>query len=384
MVIRSIQTLMYFKEDNIMNFGYFDENNREYVITRPDTPAPWCNYLGSPEYGAIISNNAGGYSFVKSGANGRILRYHFNSDDTPGRYIYLRDDETGDFWSASWQPVGKDLDKYKSEVHHGTAYTNMFTEYAGIKSEVNYYVPLNKVYEVWCVKVTNPTDKPRKISVFGYAELSNDDNYNQDQVNLQYTLCTSNTSFRKNKIYQQINLNWYKGADGSNGNERFFGLAGQPVTSYNGDKEAFLGMYHSYGNPVAVERGKCDGVCNYNENSCGALHTALELAPGETKTMAFLLGKYKESDADKIIAAYEDVSICGKEIDELKNYWHAKLDNFKINTPSAAFNSMVNTWNAYQCFLTFTWSRAASFICIFSSASLTFSYFSPSPGYIPQ
>ena len=345
-----------------MNYGYFDEENSEYVITKPNTPAPWCNYLGSPEYGAIISNNAGGYSFVKSGANGRIIRYHFNSDDTPGRYIYLRDDETGDYWSASWQPVGKDLNEYKNEVHHGTAYTKMFTEYAGIKSEAMYYVPLNKIYEVWCLKVTNTSDKPRKISAFGYAEFSNDDNYNQDQVNLQYTLCTSNTSFRKNKIYQQINLNWFKGEDGSNGKERFFGLAGQPVTSYNGDKEAFLGLYHGYGNPIAVERGQCDGVCNYNENSCGALHTAVEIAPGETKTMAFLLGKYKESDADKIIAAYEDVSVCDKEINELKDYWHSKLDNFRINTPSPAFNSMVNTWNAYQCFLTFTWSRAASFV----------------------
>ena len=225
-----------------------------------------------------------------------------------------------------------------------------------------YYVPLNKVYEVWCVKVTNNSDKPRKISVFGYAELSNDDNYNQDQVNLQYTLCTTNTSFRKNKIYQQINLNWYKGPDGSNGKERFFGLAGQPVTSYNGDKEAFIGLYHDYGNPIAVERGKCDGVCNYNENSCGALHTALEIAPGETKTLAFILGRHKESVADEIIASYEDVSVCDKEIEELKKYWHSKLENFKVNTPSKAFNSMVNTWNAYQCFLTFTWSRAASFV----------------------
>ena len=223
-----------------------------------------------------------------------------------------------------------------------------------------YYVPLNKVYEVWCVKVTNNSDKPRKISVFGYAELSNDDNYNQDQVNLQYTLCTTNTSFRKNKIYQQINLNWYKGPDGSNGKERFFGLAGQPVTSYNGDKEAFIGLYHDYGNPIAVERGKCDGVCNYNENSCGALHTALEIAPGETKTLAFILGRHKESVADEIIASYEDVSVCDKEIEELKKYWHSKLENFKVNTPSKAFNSMVNTWNAYQCFL--TWSRAASFV----------------------
>ena len=345
-----------------MNFGYFDDKKREYVITRPDTPAPWANYLGSPEYGALISNNAGGYSFARSGANGRILRYIFNQFDQPGRYIYLRDNESKDYWSASWQPVGKDLDRYKSECHHGTAYTTMFSEYAGIKTQADYYVPLGKVYEVWRCKVTNTTDKPRKISVFGYAELSNDDNYNQDQVNLQYSLCTTNTVFLGNKILQQINLNWYKGPDGSNGKERFFGMAGQKVTSYNGDKEAFIGMYHDYGNPVAVERGECDGVLNYNENSCGALHTALELAPGETKELAFVLGRYKASDADKILACYEDVSVCDKEIDELKKFWHAKLDNFKINTPSPAFNSMVNTWNAYQCFLTFTWSRAASFI----------------------
>ena len=361
-----------------MNFGYFDDDNREYVITKPNTPAPWCNYLGSPEYGAIISNNAGGYSFVKSGANGRILRYHFNSDDTPGRYIYLRDDENGDYWSASWQPVGKDLNEYKSEVHHGTAYTKMFSEYAGIKSEAMYYVPLNKVYEVWCCKVTNTSDKPRKISVFGYAELSNDDNYNQDQVNLQYSLCTTNTSFRKNKIYQQINLNWYKGPDGSNGKERFFGLAGQPVTSYNGDKEAFIGLYHDYGNPVAVERGKCDGVCNYNENSCGALHTALELAPGETKTYVFVLGYVENPIEEKWVGRAEDGVINRKRADELlsrfdtaekadaalvklKDYWNELLSHFTISSSEEKLDRMVNIWHQYQCMVTFNMSRSASY-----------------------
>lgn len=98
-----------------MQYGYFDLANKEYVITRPDTPSAWANYLGSPEYGAIISNNAGGYSFVKSGANGRITRYRFNSNMAlPGRYIYLRDNDANDYWSASWQPVGKPLDTYKS------------------------------------------------------------------------------------------------------------------------------------------------------------------------------------------------------------------------------------------------------------------------------
>ena len=131
-----------------MNYGYFDEKNREYVITNPATPAPWANYLGDPEYGAIISNNAGGYSFVKSGAKGRLLRYRFNYNDQPGRYIYIRDDADGDFWSASWQHVGKPLDSYKSECRHGTAYTEISADYRNISSRALYYVPRNKTYEV--------------------------------------------------------------------------------------------------------------------------------------------------------------------------------------------------------------------------------------------
>ena len=170
-----------------MRYGYFDEEKKEYVITRPDTPAPWVNYLGSPEYGAIVSNNAGGYSFAKSGANGRILRYIFNQFDQPGRYIYLRDNDTKDYWSASWQPVGKDLSEYKSECHHGTAYTKMMADYSEIHSEVRYYVPLGQSYEVWNLKVTNCSDRKREISVTGYAEFTNNSNYEQDQVNLQYS-----------------------------------------------------------------------------------------------------------------------------------------------------------------------------------------------------
>ena len=344
-----------------MKYGYFDEVNKEYVITEPNTPAPWANYLGSPEYGAIVSNNAGGYSFVKSGAKGRILRYHFNSDDTPGRYIYLRDDENNDYWSASWQPVAKPLDQYKSECHHGTAYTNMVADYAGIHSEVLYYVPLNKVYEVWRAKVTNTTDKTRKISAFSYAEFTNDSFYEQDQVNLQYTLFITRTYFKDNKILQVINENFGKGPDGTNHNERFIGLVGQPVTSYNGDKDAFIGRYHSYGNPIAVERGMCDNVLNFNANSCGVLHSAMEIAPGETKELIFVFGKATNEEADAIMAPYNTPGKVDEELAELKNFWHTKLMNFQVNTPDPAFNSMINTWNAYQCFITFTWSRAASF-----------------------
>ena len=185
-----------------MKYGYFDEERKEYVITRPDTPAPWVNYLGSPEYGAIVSNNAGGYSFAKSGANGRILRYIFNQFDQPGRYIYLRDNETTDYWSASWQPVGKDLESYKSECHHGTAYTKMIADYSEIRSEVRYYVPLNQSYEVWNLSVTNASPKERELSIIGYAEFTNNSNYEQDQVNLQYSQFITRTVFKENRVRQ--------------------------------------------------------------------------------------------------------------------------------------------------------------------------------------
>lgn len=345
-----------------MQYGYFDEAAKEYVITRPDTPAPWANYLGSPEYGAIISNNAGGYSFEKSGAHGRIIRYIFNQFDQPGRYIYLRDDESKDYWSASWQPVGKPLDVYKNECHHGTGYTNIVADYTDIKSEVLYYVPLNKTHEVWRLKVTNNSDRKRNLSAFGYCEFTNDSNYEQDQVNLQYTLFITKTYFKGNKIYQTINENIHEDVDGNQNTSRFFGLAGGEVASYNGDKESFIGRYHGYNNPVAVENGQCDNSLNYNSNGCGAIQTKFELAPGESRVVTFVLGMKSEKTADEILARYADVeSKTNAEFTELKDYWHGQLSHLQVKTPSDSFNNMINTWNAYQCFMTFIWSRAASF-----------------------
>ena len=176
-----------------MKYGYFDDTNREYVIDRPDTPAPWANYLGSPEYGAIISNNAGGYSFAKSGANGRILRYVFNNFDQPGRYLYIRDNTSKDYWSASWQPVGKSLDEYKSICRHGMGYTRMTADYEGIHSDAAYYVPLGKTYEVWALSIKNQSADTRNLTLTGYAEFTNHSNYEQDQVNLQYSLFITRT-----------------------------------------------------------------------------------------------------------------------------------------------------------------------------------------------
>ena len=351
-----------------MRYGYFDDKNREYVIDRPDTPAPWVNYLGSPEYGAIISNHAGGYSFVKSGANGRILRYVFNNFDQPGRYLYIRDNQSGDYWSASWQPVGKDLAHYKSTCRHGMGYTCMTACYDGIESEALYYVPLGKSHEVWALSVTNRSDVQRDLTLTGYAEFTNHSNYEQDQVNLQYSLFISRTQFQGNRIIQQIHgnldaLSEQEQIDEKNVTERFFGLSGTNVSSYCGEKEHFLGKYHGYGDPQGIASGDLGNVTSYNENSCGALSCILSLAPGETRTVAYVLGAGGGSESSAVLNTYTDpAEQTARELAELKDDWQKKLDHLKVDTPSPEFNTMINTWNAYNCFMTFIWSRAASFI----------------------
>ncbi len=349
-----------------MQYGYFDDHAREYVITRPDTPAPWANYLGSPEYGALISNNAGGYSFVKSGANGRILRYVFNQFDQPGRYIYLRDDETGDFWSVSWQPVGKDLNAYKSECRHGMGYTVMTADYSGIHSSAAYYVPLDKTHEVWRLTVRNDSDRSRTLTLTGYAEFTSHGNYEQDQVNLQYSQFITRTLFDGNRVRQQIHGNLDAAEDEVDAKtviERFFGLAGAEISSYCGDRAEFLGPYRGYNNPIGVERGNLWNQLGYNGNSCGALSTTVTLKPGETVTLAFLLGEKPAKESARLLDAYQDpAAVCEAELDALKAFWHGKLSRFQVKTPCPEFDTMVNTWNAYNSFITFTWSRAASFI----------------------
>ena len=351
-----------------MRYGYFDDKAREYVIDRPDTPAPWVNYLGSPAYGAIISNNAGGYSFERSGANGRILRYVFNQFDQPGRYIYLRDDESGDFWSASWQPVAKDLNDYQVKCCHGMGYTRMEASYAGISSKAVYYVPQGKAYEVWALTVTNDSDRDRSLTLTGYAEFTNHSNYEQDQVNLQYSLFIGRTVFEGNRITQQIHGNLDALAQGEDVDdktvtERFFGLAGAPVSSYCGDKTAFLGAYHGYGNPQGVAAGDLGNLESYNENSCGALSCKVKLAPGESKTILFATGMKPSAQAAAILAGYTaPAAQVQQEVDALKAEWYSRFSHLQVETPDPAFNTMLNTWNAYNCFITFIWSRAASLI----------------------
>ncbi len=341
-----------------MNYGYFDNGRREYVITRPDTPAPWVNYLGSPEYGAIISGNATGYSFKRSGAKGRVLRHRFNSisNDAPGRYIYIRDLEDGDYWSASWAPVCKSLEQYKSECRHGMGYTTISSEYREIEAVTDYFVPMGQTYELWQCTVTNRGEAPRSLAVTGCASFVNHSDASQDQVDLQCTLFLTSTSFQENFLYQ-----FHRFEPGNPPMERFFGLAEGGVDAFCGDRDAFLGAYRGYHNPIGIQKG-LDGALNYNGNSVGALESRITLLPGESRTFTYVLGQESKARAEEILGQYARGSLAKEQLAALKQDWHSKIDALQVQTPDENLNSMVNVWNAYNCYMTFTWSRAASLI----------------------
>lgn len=353
-----------------MKYGYFDDDAKEYVITRPDTPTSWSNYLGSTVYGAVITNNAGGYGFYKSGAQGRFLRLRFNSIpmDQPGRYFYLRDQEDGDFWSASWQPVGKPLDQYKSECRHGTAYTVITSEYKGIKSETKYYVPLGQNFEYWRLKLTNNSDRVRKIRAFSYCEFTNQWNTTQDQVNLQYSIfIVKGEKVADNMLRYSIQDNLYiqhpEYEVGGAYMSTWMSLVGAPMTGFDTSREAFIGTYGNYEHPAAVVKGECSGSEAFGDNSCGTVQTDIELKPGETKEIMVMLGIDDAREVgQKIVAEYGSFSRADEEFEKLVKNWHAKLGSFKAITPDEDINHTVNVWGLYNCLITFAWSRAASLV----------------------
>ncbi len=354
-----------------MNYGYFDDENKEYVVTRPDTPQSWSNYLGSTEYGAVITNNAGGYGFYKSGARGRFMRLRFNAIpmDQPGRYFYLRDMDSKDYWSASWQPVGKDLESYKSECRHGTAYTKITSEYSGIKSETLYYVPLGQTFEYWRLKLTNNSGRARKIRAFSYCEFSNQWSTEQDQVNLQYSLFITQGSVKDNMLRISIHDNFCIQNQGKVALEddiamnEWMALVGSPVTGYDTDRQAFIGTYGSYEKPAAVIRGECSNSNAYGDSSCGTLQTDIELAPGESKEVMILLGIGEARTlGEKTVKEFGNTERADVEFDKLVKNWHSKLDSFIAETPDADINHTVNMWGLYNCLITFAWSRAASLV----------------------
>lgn len=352
-----------------MRYGHFDDAAKEYVITRPDTPASWSNYLGTTEYGAIITNNAGGYSFYKSGAQGRFMRARPLGvpADQPGRYFYLRDRATGDYWSASWQPVGKNLKHYKSTCRFGTGYAIISSLYDGIASESTYFVPRGQTFEYWLLKLTNTGKKLRKLSVFTYVEFSSEWRVYHDMVNMQYSQHIVKATYQNGIIGHHLLGNLKPDPDNFQNADQcrrtFIALAGAKVSGYETKREAFIGPYRTYANPLAVERGKCGNSLAYGDNMCGTLQADIDLAPGESKELVVMLGIGDAAVEGRAIKrTFGTWERAQAELDALKQYWHGYLGALHVRTPDKEFNSMINVWNAYNCCITFTWSRAASLV----------------------
>ncbi len=343
---------------------------REYVISRPDTPQSWSNYLGSTKYGAIITNNAGGYSYYQSGARGRFLRLHFNAVpmDQPGRYIYLRDHQSGDYWSASWQPVGKPLEQYQSSCQHGTAYTIIKSVYSGISTITTYFVPLGQNFEYWCLKVTNETDTPRQLSVFSFCEFTNQWDTFQDQVNLQYSLFIVRGELTEDgllRIAIQDNLTPENGGFFIHDIARhaWMSLVGASLAGYDTSRDAFLGPYRGYHDPLVVEQGQCTNSNVFGDNACGSLQANLTLQPGESREVLIMLGIGDARSTGKhTCAQFGSLERAQLELQILKDHWHAKLGNLVVDTPDEDLNHTINVWGLYNALISFTWSRSASLV----------------------
>jgi cellobiose phosphorylase len=350
-----------------MRYGYFDDATKEYVITQPDTPRPWSNYLGSTEYGAIITNHAGGYSFFGSALTARFLRIRPNSVplDQPGRYFYLRDRATLDYFSTSWQPVGKPLDRYRSTCRHGTAYTVITSAYEGIETETTYFVPLEQKFEYWRLRVTNRSTVRRVLDVFTYCEIATNWHMPTDLTNLQYAQFVVKAEFEDSMLgfvtHPYVPLP--EDQDVPLG-RCFIGMRGADVIGFETVRERFLGsVYRGYDKPKVVEDGRCSNFLAEGENPCGTLQAEVALEPGETREIIVILGLgTPASHGQAILAEYGTKERCASELEKLKAFWHRYLDSVWVKTPDHEFDSMVNVWNAYNALITYAWSRHASLI----------------------
>jgi len=352
-----------------MKFGYFDDAQREYVITQPDTPLPWINYLGSEAYFGLISNTAGGYSFYKDARLRRLTRYRYNNSplDMGGRYLYLRDNRSGNYWSPSWMPTRIRLEEY--ECRHGQGYTIITSKLHGIKSSTRYFVPLGESLEIWQVTLTNESSSDADLSLFSAIEFclwdANDDatnfqrNYSIGQVEVVDDVIYHKTEYRERRDHFA-----------------YFACSEKPA-GFDTIREDFLGPYRGWEEPVVVQNGQSCNSFAHGWQPIGAQHLKVHLKPGEEKQIIFILG-YQENPKDdkfdppgsqiinkksakKALKKYLEPANANKAFDDLREYWTMLLGKLQVSTPDEHTNRMVNIWNAYQCMITFNMSRSASY-----------------------
>ncbi len=337
-----------------MRYGFFDDDHREYVVERPDVPVSWTNYIGVKDLCTVISHNAGGYSFYKTAEHHRITRFRQNGVplDRPGHYVYIRDDETGEYWTISWQPVGKDLTKAKYECRHGLSYSKFSVDYQGIQAEQLVFIPVPDDVELWDVRLKNRSGRSRKLSVFTYCEFSFH-HIEIDNQNLQMSLYASGSSYADGIIeYDFFYEPW---------TYHYFASSVQP-DSYDCVRDKFLGNYRTETNPISVEAGVCSNSSELGGNHCGSLHKRLVLKSGEETRLIFMLGVGDRNVGKEMQKKYGALQNVDTAFADLKSYWQKKLDVLQCKTPNQGLNSMINTWTLLQAETCVVWSRFASFI----------------------
>ena len=338
-----------------MKFGYFDDANKEYVITSPRTPYPWINYLGTQDFFSLISNTAGGYSFYKDARLRRITRYRYNNVpiDMGGRYFYINDN--GTIWNPGWSPVKTELDEY--QCRHGMGYTIITGKKNDLKAEVTFFVPQNYAGEVQQVVLTNEGSEEKTFSFFSFEEWCLWD-AQDDCTNFQRNFSTGRVEVVGSTIYHKTEYRDRR--------DHFaFYTVNDEIDGYDTDRDSFIGLYNGFHNPQAVEW-----------SPIASHYKKITLAPGETKTLVFILG-YVEMPVDQkfeadgktinkvkaleMIEKYNTPEKVAAGLEELKEHWNRLLSILNVNTPDDKVNRMVNIWNQYQCMVTFNLSRSASY-----------------------
>ncbi|WP_026498146.1 GH36-type glycosyl hydrolase domain-containing protein [Butyrivibrio sp. WCD2001] len=348
-----------------MKYGFFDDKNREYVITTPKTPLPWINYLGNKDFFTLISNTCGGYTFYKDAKLLRLTRYRYNNVpyDNNGKYFYIKDGET--VWNPGWQPVKTELDSY--ECRHGIGYSKFTSEKNSVKASVLTFVPMSDTCEVSHVELTNNSSSEKKIQLFSYVEwcLWNADD---DMKNFQRNLSTGEVEIVDSTIFHKTEYRERR-------NHYAVYSVNTKVDAIDTSRDAFLGAYNGPDHPDAVFAGKLTNSVASGWSPIAAHQIDITLAPGETKTFNFILGYVENPEEEKweshgiinkkrandLLAKYQSDADVEKALAELNTYWDNLLSIYHIKSGNEKVDRMVNIWNQYQCMVTFNMSRSASY-----------------------
>jgi len=348
-----------------MKYGHFDDGNREYVITNPATPFPWINYLGNKDFFSLISNTAGGYSFYKDAKFRRLNRYRYNNVpmDDGGRYFYINDGET--VWNPGWKPCKTELDNY--ECRHGMNYTKIKGEKNGISAEVLFFVPLNTWAEIQKVTLTNTSNEVKKFKFFSYNEWALW-NAASDMENFQRNFNTGEVEIDGSTIYHKTEYRERR-------NHYAFYSVNTEIDGFDSDRESFVGLYNSHANPQVVMAGEPKNSHANGWSPIASHYIEVELQPGESKDLVFVLGYVENEQEDKweskgvinktkakaLLAKFDTTEKVDAAMAELRTYWDDILNVFTIDSGDDRLDRQVNIWNQYQCMITFNFSRSASY-----------------------